>query len=129
MIQLERELRLTDLIVALKNDHREIRRQLWVLRMLVSRGDYDLVEKRTIELQTLLVAHFAKEESRVRDVHASSPSFSSSSVSADTSTFSKGDVIESAIQKHKAMSDSFKKTYGSSTISTREERAFCFREV
>jgi hypothetical protein len=128
MIRLERELRLTDLIVALKNDHREIRRQLWILHILVSRGDYEVAEKRTIELQTLLGAHFAKEESRVRDVLSGTPSFSSFFASLNTSSFNNGNVIESAIQNHKLMSNSFKEIYESATISSREEKLSVFEK-
>ena len=125
MMQLERELRLKDLIAALKNDHEEIRRRIWILQTLVSSGtdaDFDIVEKRTVELGTLLGAHFAKEESRTRDVLAGSQSVSFSSISDNNTAFSKSDVVESTIQKHKAMSDSFREIYGLAAVLTREEK-------
>jgi hypothetical protein len=46
-------------------DHNEIRRQLWILRMLVSKGereDYEVAETRSVELQALLGSHFVKED-------------------------------------------------------------------
>ncbi len=131
MMQLERELRLKDLIAALKNDHEEIRRRIWILQTLVSSGtdaDFDIVEKRTVELGTLLGAHFAKEESRTRDVLAGSQSVSFSSISDNNTAFSKSDVVESTIQKHKAMSDSFREIYGLAAVLTREEKLSAFEK-
>jgi hypothetical protein len=125
---LEGDLRLSDLIVALKNDHMEIRRHLRILRMLVSRGDYELAEKRTVELRTFLDSHFMKEESRVRDILACSPSSSFSSPSnATATTFHKREeVIESMIQIHKAMSDPLKDMHRITTFLTREEKLSVF---
>jgi len=131
MMQLERELRLKDLIAALKNDHEEIRRRIWILHTLVSRGtdaDFNIVEKRTIELGTLLGAHFAKEESRTRDVLAASQSISYSSISDNTIAFSKSGVVGSTIQKHKAMADSFREIYGLAAVLTREEKLSVFEK-
>jgi hypothetical protein len=127
IMELERDLRLKDLIVSLKNDHKEIRRQLWILRMLISRGDYEVAEKRTLELHTFLGSHFVKEESRARDVLACRPSFSSSFCNTTTATFRKEDeVIESMAQKHKAMSDPFKEIHRITTFLTREEKLSVF---
>jgi hypothetical protein len=127
---LERDSRLADLIVSLKNDHKEIRRQLWILRMLVIRGDlwdYEVAEKRTVELHTFLGSHFVREESRARDILACRSSFSSSFSNSTTATFRKEDeVIESMIQKHKAMSDPFKEIRRITTFLTREEKLSVF---
>jgi len=125
MVQLEFDLALRDLIAGLSNDRTEIRRQLWILRMLMSRGDFDLAEKRTMELRTILDAHFAREESRVRDLMTVSPSFSSSD-NDSTTPLHREQFIESLIQKHKAMSDSFKEMQRLTIFSTDVERLSYF---
>ena len=124
MTYLERGSRLRDPRATLKNNHNEIRRQLWILGMLVSRGDYDLAEKRILELWTFLDSHFAREESRVREIVTVSPSLSSS-INESTTT-SEVQIVESLVREHRAISDSFKQVQYLTRFSTDSERFSCF---
>ncbi len=65
MMRLSRPLRLKNVIVALENDHEEIRRQLLILRMQILRSDYEGTEKRAMDLEGFLRQHCIDEESRV----------------------------------------------------------------
>ncbi|MGI0090448.1 MAG: hemerythrin domain-containing protein [Nitrososphaerales archaeon] len=63
---LPRSARFETLISALRNDHSEIMRQLWILRMLTSREgweDYETARNRALELETFLKRHISDEKS------------------------------------------------------------------
>ncbi len=124
MTQIERNLRLDDLIIALKSEHEEMRRQLWVLRMLAYRADYDLVGKRALELGTFLNSHFAREESRTRDILAGARG--SSLPSDNSAAFQEDELLRVVIREHKVMSDSLKEIQGLAEFSSEAERLFCF---
>jgi len=104
-----------DLRVGLQNDQDEIRRQLWILRMLMSRGDYDFVEKRVLELLPFLDSIFAKDETILSFCENES-----------VVVFHKEQFIESLIQKRKAVSDSFREIRYLTRFSSDVERFSCF---
>ena len=120
MDHLERNLK--DLRVGPGNEN-EIRRQLWVLRMLMSRGDYAFAEKRVLELLSFLDSNFAKEETRVREDVSQSFSFSENE---SVIVFHKEQFNESLIQKRKAVSDSFSEIQYLARFSSDMERFSCF---
>jgi hypothetical protein len=125
MTHLEQDTRLRDPRAALGSNLDEIRRQLWILGMLVSRGDYDLAEKRILELWTFLDSHFAKEQSRVHEIVTASPSLSSS-INESTTASEEEQFIESLVLERRAMSDSFKQVQYLTRFSTDLERFLCF---
>ncbi len=126
MKRFERDLCLADLIEVLKNDHEEIRRQLWILDMLVSRGDYELTANRADELHTFLGSHFVREKSRVHDILACG-SFSSFPNTPSALIRNEEGVIVTMIQKHKMMSGAFGKIHEITSMSlTREEKSLLF---
>jgi len=94
MMRLERDLHLADLISTLKSDHKEIRRQLWILRMLISRGDDEVTNDRAAELFTFLGSHFLREESNLRDI-------------LPCRGEKQEDGLWKLIQKHKVMGEAF----------------------
>jgi len=58
MMRLERNIRLVDLGIRLGNDHAEIRRRLWIIKLLLARDDLDSVLSRIQELHCFLDSHF-----------------------------------------------------------------------
>jgi hypothetical protein len=114
-----------DLKVRSGNDYDEIRRQLWVLRMLMSRGDYDFAEKRVLELRAFLDSYFAKEESRMSEANTVSRSHSYSE-NKRVIAFHKEQFIESLIRKRKEASDSFSEIQNLTGFSSDMERFSCF---
>jgi hypothetical protein len=125
MERLEWDLRLNDLIIALKNDHEEIRRQIWILRMLVSRADYDLVEARALlQLKQFMDLHFKKEESGVRDVVTACAASSSSAATNIVSSDAK--IIDSLIREHKVISNSFNGIRDLTKLPSEAEKLSCF---
>jgi hypothetical protein len=57
-----------NLISTLRSDHNELKRQLWILRMLDSRKDWqdhETARNREIELEVLLKKHIYDEESKL----------------------------------------------------------------
>jgi len=57
-----------NLFSTLRNDHNEIKRRLWILRMLDSRKDwqdYETARNRAFELEALLEKHIYNEESKL----------------------------------------------------------------
>ena len=56
---------------ALERDHNEILRQIWILRMLISRGqwyDSETIYRRAIELVNHLEEHFRSEVSGIQEI-------------------------------------------------------------
>jgi len=56
---------------ALDRDHKELFRQIWILRMLILRGDWynnETIERRTIELVSFLDEHFRMEVSEIHEI-------------------------------------------------------------
>jgi len=125
MMRHERDLRMKDTIVRLKNDHEEIRRQLWILRMLVSRADYELALNRALDLQVFLDSHFATEESRAREILAG-PSAGYPSSSAGSPDLFGERFLEAMIGKHRSTSESFKEIQGLAGPASHSERQGCF---
>jgi hypothetical protein len=122
--RLGRDLILVDQVENLKRDHIEIRRQLWILSLLVSRGDFDLVVARSKELQSFLNAHFSREESSLRDVIAATSLASTTSFDNREPTFKlRVGALDSLIQKHKAISESFEE-FREITMLTKEQERF-----
>ena len=122
-MELERNLK--DLSVSRRNDQDEIRRQLWVLRMLMSRGDYDLARKTCTWLLAFLDSHLAREESRARSAVTVSPSLSFLENKSAT-VFRNEQFIESLIRKRKATYDSFREIQHLTRFSSDVERFSCF---
>jgi len=123
MARPERSLKFQDLLVALTRDENEIRRQLWVVQMLMVRGDYDLAEERTIELWAYLNSHLAREESRVRDLKTASLI---SSTSDNRTAMRKEQLIETLVAEHKSITDSFEQMRHLTRLSSDMERFSCF---
>ena len=113
MMRLERDLQLADLISTLKNDHKEIRRQLWILRLLMSRGDNELTNDRAVELLTFLGSHFLREESNLRDI-------------LPCRAEKQEDGLWKLIQKHKAMREAFQEIPRITTLSPEEAKLSAF---
>lgn len=125
------ELQPEDLLGELKSDHEEVRRLVWVLRMLVLRGDFDLAFERATELQAFLGSHFLKEEWRLRDVLACL----SDSSTPPSPTFpiveSMGRqkrVMDSLISRHERMRESFREIQVMSTAPDREKKLKAFSD-
>jgi hypothetical protein len=61
------------LTIALEQDHKELLRQVWILRMLILHGDrYDneTIENRLIELESFLEKHSRNETYEIREILA-----------------------------------------------------------
>ena len=68
MIYYSHTTRFENLICTIKKDHNEIKRQLWVLRMLDLRRDwqdYETARNRAEELEALIKRHIHEEESKL----------------------------------------------------------------
>ena len=83
--------------------------------MLMSRGDYDFVEKRVQELLAFLDSNFAKDETSLSFYE-----------NKGVIVFNKEQFIESLIQKRKAASDSFREIRYLTRFSSDVERFSCF---
>jgi hypothetical protein len=59
------------LIGVLERDHNELLRQIWILRMLISRGEWsdsETIYRRVVELQGHLEEHFRIEASSIQEI-------------------------------------------------------------
>jgi len=113
----ERKVWVEDLARELKSDHEEIRRQEWVLKMLVYRGEYAFALRRAEELQVFLGQHFLKEESGFRYVL----------VHEKRGRAERNDVsLEKLIQRHKEMTNSLQEMAKSGGLSTEAEKLKVF---
>ena len=117
-----------DLITELKRDHDEVRRLVWVLEMLVLRGEDKLARERAEDLQVFLGSHFLKEEARLREILEYSNFVDPSS---PPSSFSESEArqkmrMDSLISKHGAMRDSFELIQRMTTLSDYREKLTAF---
>ncbi len=109
------------LISTLRSDHNEIKRQLWILRMLDSRKDwqdYETARNRAIELEAMLKKHIYDEESKLPVVFAEISGGEKLSDEAITSEF----------QQHKLITEAFKDLHDS-THSMAESRWSSIEEL
>ena len=109
------------LISTLRSDHNEIKRQLWILRMLDSRKDwqdYETARNRAIELEAMLKKHIYDEESKLPVVFAE---ISGGEKLSD-------EAIASEFQQHKLITEAFKDLHDS-THSMAESRWSSIEEL
>ncbi|MHB2035319.1 MAG: hemerythrin domain-containing protein [Nitrososphaerales archaeon] len=101
MIHLSYSAQLKNIISTLRNDHNEIKRQLWILRMLDSRRDwvdYATARNRAAELEALIDRHIHDEESKL--LYTFAEATGREKVSAET--------IAAVFEQHKLILAAFK---------------------
>ena len=116
-LSIQSELWLNDLASDLKSDREEIRRQLWIIRLLVLRGEYEFAEKRARELVDL-TSHFARE---VCDMESA---FSRPLSSGQPSE----KRIDSTIRERETLLASFREMQGLLGLASERERFECFEK-
>jgi hypothetical protein len=117
----EPKLWVEDLARELKSDHEEIRRQEWILKLLVYRGEYTFALQRAAELQALLGQHFLKEESGLQFgiLRKENPP------KVDSAERQKV-ALDGLIQRHKEMRNSFEELMKLTALSTEREKLQAF---
>ena len=109
--------RVSELIKELREEHGEIRRQEWILKMLVTHGDYQFAQNRAAELQIFLGQHFLKEEAGLRYILAHGE---------NRGPLQEKEVTERLLLKHRAMTFSFQRIPKIGALNTETERLTSF---